>query len=137
MPVKWPEWLGKPSLPRPSCLPALTRSREPEGAGAYDNGLTAWQSLSAQDYKFLKRTHGWRLDRWNRIQLISWSGTLLLRFATYKDRAGRDVTAKLGPDGMMSIEEFISYEMNCVLKATRWDVEKLVGEQKKSPVHNP
>ena len=96
----------------------------------YQDGKSAWQVLPLRDYIFLKKTHGWRLDKWSREQCISWSATLLLRHASYMTRDGHEQRSRLGEDGGMTVEDFCQYEMNQVMGVTRADVERLLDNQK-------
>ena len=54
----------------------------PHGRGAFDQGKTAWQVLGRDAYEFLKPSHQWRLDEWDKDKCVSWACTLLLRHAS-------------------------------------------------------
>ena len=46
--------------------------RAPEvNLGAFQDGRTSWQFLTRDEYPFLKKTHGWRLDKWSRTRCSS------------------------------------------------------------------
>jgi len=98
--------------------------------GRFADGMTAWQWLNRDDYWNLKRSHNWRLDKWSRIENIGWCGTLLLRHASDGHRG----TSRLEGDGMMSIQDFLNYEMNMALHATPEDVETLIDSQSQTKV---
>jgi len=98
--------------------------------GRFADGMASWQWLNHNDYRALKKTHGWRLDKWTRIENIGWSGTLLLRHAS----DGHHGTSRLEGDGMMSLNAFLNYDMNMALHATPEDVEKLIADQSKTKV---
>ena len=107
-----------------SCEPGLvpaadagempSRPRGPRG-GIFHNGLTAWQVLTKSQYSFLKKSHGWRLDKWDRMRCVSWCLTLMLRHA---NSCERDRPVRLMPDGHMLIEDMLTYRMFTCLDVT-------------------
>ena len=87
---------------------------------------TAWQCLGREEYKFLKRSHEWRIDKWSRTKCISWACTLLLRHGSTYEAA----QVYVAPDGTMQIEELLSFKMLRCLSATAQDIEDVASERR-------
>ena len=91
-----------------------SRPRAP-GGGIFQNGLAVWQVLTRNQYSFLKESHKWRLDKWDRMRCISWSMTMMLRHA---ESCERDRPVRLMRDGHMLIEDMLTYRLFSCLNAT-------------------
>jgi RNA:NAD 2'-phosphotransferase (TPT1/KptA family) len=89
----------------------------------YDQGQTAYQALSSADYRFLSRTHKWRIDKWNREKCISWSLTLLLRHGESYERSGqytdqhRADSVPIAADGFAAVEDLCRFRLLTALGA--------------------
>ena len=86
--------------------------------------MTAWQALTRQAYSFLKKSHGWLIDGWDRMRSISYCGTNLLRHGkTHEGRRRVD----LDTVGQMPMSQWYSYEMVKHLSVTPEDMETMLG----------
>ena len=126
-----------------SLVPSIVRGREmgkggAKGKGAgnnrawhgqerprrdrFANGRTARQELSQQDYHILKLSHEKKLDKWSRIDCVSWCGTMLLRHvASCEERR-----STLAQDGSMAIVIGTQHICTDTVKVISWIFFRLI-----------
>ena len=114
------------TYPLQSCEPGLVPAAD-AGEMSSQDGLAAWQVLTRSQYNFLQKSHGWRLDKWDRMKNICWSMTLMLRHAeSHEDN--RPVL--LDPDGHMPVDVMATYRLFTSLNATADDIRATYRKNK-------
>ena len=88
----------------------------------YNSNKPAWAVLTAREYQWVRKIHRWRLGKWNRVGLISCSATPTLRPANSHED-GRAV--RLPSDGMLAVEELLSFRIFTVSRATVEDLAEV------------
>ena len=97
------------------------------GGRAFDNGMAAWQIFGREEYKYLRRTLGWRLDQWDRHRNISVWMTQILRHA---NSGGSSQPVQLAPDGTMSVATLLGFTGSRILGMTEVDIRRVCADRK-------